>query len=78
VISPQIDLVTKKRSANGFKGKRATSDKPKTKEKHLLTKPMKGKKMMTKSNKSKVSHQLLSAKSDIDSSKHHVVLFDID
>jgi hypothetical protein len=33
---------------------------------------------MTKSDKLKVSHEFFSAKSDVESSKEHAVLFDID
>jgi hypothetical protein len=77
-ISPLVSLATKKRRTKGFKAKRAYSDQPKPKEKRLLTKSKKRKKMMTKTNKSKLSHEVISVKSDIDISKPHAVLFDID
>ena len=68
-ISPQVELVKKSRRSNGFKVKRAYSEKPNPKEKQVLTKVNSSKKRTTKSHTSKVSREIVSAHSDIDSSK---------
>jgi hypothetical protein len=62
-------LALKRRCSNGFKAKKAYSDKPNPREKQALTKVKLKRKMMTKSHKSKVSQEIISANSDIDSSK---------
>ena len=77
-LSPYGKLVKKNRVTNGFKTQRVLSDKSKPKEKHILTKVKSAKKKITLSNKSRVSHEIIPAESDIGSSKKHVVLFDID
>ena len=68
----------KNRGTNGFKTQRALSDKSKPKEKQVLTKVKQAKKKMTMSHKSRASHEIVQAESDIDSSEQHVVLYDID
>ena len=77
-LSPYGKLVKKYKATNGFKTKRVLSDKSKPKEKHILTKENSAKKKITLSHKSKLSHEIIPAESDISSSKKHVVLFDID
>ena len=77
-ISPYGKLVKKNRATNGFKTQRALSDKSKPKEKQVLTKVKQAKQKMTMSHKSRASHEIVQAESDIDSSGQHVVLYDID
>ena len=68
----------KNRGINGFKTQRVLSDKSKLKEKQVLTKVKQAKKKIAMTQKSRVSHEIIPAESDIGSSKQHVVLFDID
>ena len=77
-ISPYGKLVKKNRATNGFKTQRVLSDMSNPKYKKALTKVKLAKKKMTMSHKSRPSHEIIQAESDIDSSKQEIVLFDID